>query len=299
MKTLRTEIRCKTTTQTFIAGANKDKPELRAASIKGVMRYIWRAIQCEGDKNELRRREGALFGSVDGENARKSPLRLQVYETAENKERTKGRCPLLPHRAAGNDSPQRAIKPDTEFVVQVIGGTGESHTNYVQLFVVTCMLIGFGRRGRKGMGSVSIESISGADVHVPTDLESLAAMLNTLSQSAITYDADAACNRITPQYQHTAFEYPYIESIHFFPCRGGKTTDQLLSGLGTVASNHAGCGYTGKINSRYASSMLFSLYSDYGGTNKWVIVSQLKYTKTPLPVDVRPQIIDDLKAVSQ
>ena len=54
-----------TITPMFLSGADQGKAELRAASIKGLLRYWWRALQAEDDLNKLRDRENGIFGSAD------------------------------------------------------------------------------------------------------------------------------------------------------------------------------------------------------------------------------------------
>lgn len=54
-----------TITPMFLAGANQSKAELRAASIKGLLRFWWRALQVETDIAKLRKQEGQIFGSSD------------------------------------------------------------------------------------------------------------------------------------------------------------------------------------------------------------------------------------------
>ncbi|MCC7201900.1 MAG: type III-B CRISPR module RAMP protein Cmr1 [Nitrospirae bacterium] len=54
-----------TITPMFLSGADQGKAELRAASIKGLLRFWWRALQAEPDLNKLRARESAIFGSSD------------------------------------------------------------------------------------------------------------------------------------------------------------------------------------------------------------------------------------------
>lgn len=49
----------------FLSGADQGKAELRAPSIKGLLRYWWRAIQAEPNIDNLKKREGEIFGSSD------------------------------------------------------------------------------------------------------------------------------------------------------------------------------------------------------------------------------------------
>lgn len=62
-------------TPLFSAGADPLDPELRAPSVKGVLRYWWRALawsRCGGDLDAVRRQEDRLFGSAAGGRSRVS-----------------------------------------------------------------------------------------------------------------------------------------------------------------------------------------------------------------------------------
>ncbi len=60
-------------TPLFCAGADPKRPELRLPSVKGVLRYWWRALawsRCRGELQVIRREEDRLFGSAGGGQAR-------------------------------------------------------------------------------------------------------------------------------------------------------------------------------------------------------------------------------------
>lgn len=60
-------------TPLFSAGADPKDPELRAPSVKGVLRYWWRALawsRCGGDLDAVRGQEDRLFGSAAGGRSR-------------------------------------------------------------------------------------------------------------------------------------------------------------------------------------------------------------------------------------
>lgn len=61
---------CKLLTPLFLTGAEKNVPEIRPSSIKGALRWWWRAMNANLPLEELAKAEAALFGSVD----KKSPL---------------------------------------------------------------------------------------------------------------------------------------------------------------------------------------------------------------------------------
>jgi CRISPR-associated protein Cmr1 len=54
-----------TITPMFLAGAEQGKAELRAASIKGLLRFWWRALQAETNLEKLHNRESQIFGAPD------------------------------------------------------------------------------------------------------------------------------------------------------------------------------------------------------------------------------------------
>lgn len=49
----------------FVGGADQSKAELRVASLRGLLRFWWRAIQPPMTPTELREKESKLFGSTD------------------------------------------------------------------------------------------------------------------------------------------------------------------------------------------------------------------------------------------
>lgn len=54
-----------TITPMFLAGADGKTAELRPASLKGLLRYWWRALQSESNLDELRKKEARIFGSSE------------------------------------------------------------------------------------------------------------------------------------------------------------------------------------------------------------------------------------------
>jgi CRISPR-associated protein Cmr1 len=257
-----------------MAGADKDKPELRAASIKGVMRYIWRAAQCSQNMNDLRRREGEFFGNADGENTRVSPWRLQVFMDGKLPDEPP-RLALLPYRqGTGRDGklPTAAIASKTEFTVRIIGGKDEcGHLNMVRLFVLTCMLGGFGRRSRKGMGTVAIEKIEGAGKDIPTRVCDCMNLLNGISEAEFS----ESNGEIRPG--DPGGNYPYIEKIKV---HGPYSTETKLphwqEQIGLTAHEFPGESFSGLARPRFASSLLLTTYSEHN--NHYLAIMQLHCT---------------------
>lgn len=72
---------CETITPMFLSGADQHTVELRAASIKGLLRFWWRAIQAESDLESLRNIESKIFGSSDEKTGGGSSFSIQVTYT--------------------------------------------------------------------------------------------------------------------------------------------------------------------------------------------------------------------------
>lgn len=68
---------CQIITPMFLAGADGRTPELRPASLKGALRYWWRAMHGHLSVDELRKREVELFGG-GGDDGRRSRVSVTI-----------------------------------------------------------------------------------------------------------------------------------------------------------------------------------------------------------------------------
>ena len=71
---------CEVITPMFLGGANKSDVELRPPSIKGAMRFWWRAMKGNMELKELKAKETMIFGG-GGENARKAAFSIRILNT--------------------------------------------------------------------------------------------------------------------------------------------------------------------------------------------------------------------------
>ena len=67
---------CSIITSMFLSGAD-GKPELRAPSIKGAMRFWWRAMNGHLSPEDLKRKETAIFGG-SGEKDGRSKVVIKI-----------------------------------------------------------------------------------------------------------------------------------------------------------------------------------------------------------------------------
>lgn len=132
---------CEAVTPMFIYGAAS--LELRASSLKGLVRYWWRALNSHLPVKELREKEGLLFGSSD-EKVGRSPIVLRIIpgEMQISSEY------LLPHQ---NKAPLESFSIGSQFEVIITSmGTFDEHAGYEAIIEAALLLGGLGE-GRVGV----------------------------------------------------------------------------------------------------------------------------------------------------
>lgn len=153
------DFKLRTVSPAFIAGMDKNRPEMRAASIRGQLRYWLRAIvgASTDSLEEVWRRESAVFGSTKNGSA----VSVRVYGTARTE-----RVAMLPHREGTNNnvSKAEAIESNQRFQLQFATRPGvDLPDDAVYALALWSLLGGIGRRSRRMMGAVEIQP-SGDDI---------------------------------------------------------------------------------------------------------------------------------------
>jgi len=273
----------------FMAGAEAEKenrrgreelvPEIRVAGIKGCMRFIWRAVQCANDIGKLRKKEGELFGNAfGGKDTKVSDMRIRI----ENTNVAAGLEIMTPHRklhdydGQGRAFPAQALKSGGTFdiVLSSFGGI-EPHSKFVRLFTLTCLLCGFGRRSRKGFGTVAVTGIDGDGGGIDYTFGGTVDSLNSLSEFGAEYDWQNDTE--IGVKADSADKYPYIESIKIAGTQAFKGTAGVIEQIGMTTHLHAGNAFLGSPNPRLASSVLLSTVP--WGDETCCIVTQLHCVK--------------------
>lgn len=189
---------CEVTTPMFLAGADGRKPELRAPSIKGAMRFWWRAAMGHLDLGELKRQEVKIFGgtgkgegkskisiTVNHESLKKSdnPFPSHPYDTS-SKGKPKKIC-ILEYLAYGPSQyvkekggivPVREyIEPGMRFSISItISKSSDSQEkirrDVEDKFKMMSFFGGLGSRSRNGFGSFKILTGDGKEVEFQNNL---------------------------------------------------------------------------------------------------------------------------------
>jgi len=219
----------------FLAGADGKTPELRPPSIKGAMRFWWRAMHGNMEAKKLREEEAKIFGG-GGDNARRSAFSIRIKADMAQRAEEKP----LPHHGGdenchylnlsnscggtknwNKDKCQKGRRqPSISSGIFFIELKGEGVEQIKPLFILFCLLGGLGKRSRRGFGSVRVTGIkmSGQDnfelFKMPEKLDEIYKIISCFNTD---YRLDDEANRIylhKPETLNSEYsEYPYIEEI--------------------------------------------------------------------------------------
>lgn len=191
MKTI--TFQCETITPMFLAGADGKTPELRPPSIKGALRFWWRAMNGHLPLTELKKREGEIFGN--NEKRSKVVIRTEIDDFVAKEEL------LVPHKKFMK---QKAIPVGTKFKIHLSLTSATNNFNYQKLdalFILVSALGGLGKRVRRGMGGFTIENID-------YSIDEITKYLNIISPDKFK------TNKNTINYTiWKGLDFPYIKSI--------------------------------------------------------------------------------------
>ena len=186
---------CEVITPMFLAGADGVTPELRAPSIKGALRFWWRALNGHLGLEEMRKEEVKIFGGAIDDKAFKSSFFIRVPEQAketdlsdevwkyanyEQRIAQKSQKPYFAAKRNGSSleglgylfystwlngkNPRKAIVPDNDSPVTFQVTLGFLKDNYIVdiLKALNCLILfgGLGTRVRRGAGSFRIIGIT-------------------------------------------------------------------------------------------------------------------------------------------
>lgn len=165
-------------TPLFMSGADQTKAELRLASIKGALRFWWRALawaEYQGDMKAIHQAESELFGSADQKIGQaKVLMKLELPENATSYIKTQKASDwkinqwesyvgyglvdktTRPHRqyiAAKGKSP-------FQFTLTCIAKESADLSALMPAIQIFGLLGNLGGRARKGWGSISLEQCS-------------------------------------------------------------------------------------------------------------------------------------------
>lgn len=242
----------KTVTPMFMAGADGETAELRPSSFKGMIRFWWRAISSENTIETLAQEEAKLFGGTKSEKGQgKSIVSLRFInhdlqgKTAE--------VSLLLHKTSPR---KRAIKPEQTLTCKMTFRDEHYEAIIVSSFKLSMLLGGFGKRSRRGRGSLLYQKFTNIDALV-NELQALTLILSP--HQAFGVDTSNPAYTLLNR-KINALKYPQIRQIyigqHF-----STTCDNVLRKIDDASHAHknGAHGALGNGNPRMASPVIVSV----------------------------------------
>ena len=260
------------TTPMFCGGADAKNAELRLPSLKGVLRYWWRALawsDCDGDLGKIKKKEDDLFGSAEGGQSRvqmrflKSPspslcdagqvlvpsvgygtryLGYGVMEAfASRKRGTKA-----------GELTRACIGHGLDFTVQMrVSSASEPSVALLKSAVIAVgCLSGIGAKSRKGYGSLTIRSLVVDKESCPTP-SSLMELRTTIAGLYQQHRVSCGGSEY-PKY--TAFSR---HARHVLLTSGKKEPLDMLDLVGREVIRYRSWGREGKILGQHESEKNF------------------------------------------
>lgn len=164
MKTLAARFRV--ATSMFLSGADQDQAELRLSSLKGALRFWWRALawtRHNGDLSAIRQEESSLFGSSDTGQASvlmrlSQPADIDDCLGEQRASDWRGWRGYVGYGLVDKSArPRRAyIQPGCEFGLTLSARDDASLTAVRDALIAFGLLGNMGGRSRKGWGSVNL-----------------------------------------------------------------------------------------------------------------------------------------------
>jgi CRISPR-associated protein Cmr1 len=189
----------------FLAGADGITPELRAPSIKGALRFWWRAMNGHLPLEKLKDLEGQIFGNT--EKRASFAIRVLMSESTIFK---MGEEKPVPHK---NYTIPAIQKTEFKVIISLISEKNIKISQLRSLFEIFCLLGGLGKRVRRGMGSLRILNyqVEKEPVQLYSNLITLNDILKLINQYSPYYSISNGIIRMS--YSGRMSYYGWIKQI--------------------------------------------------------------------------------------
>ncbi len=151
-------------TPLFMSGAAQNAAEFRTASIKGALRYWWRAAMAEDDIKKLENKEASIFGGTTA-TAGKSKIMLNIKGMQlgypEEFKGVNGKYGLKYLLYSVIIGAHRKAFVKGNVTISIRSRDIEPLKQAVSAFWLAVNLGGFGTRSRRGAGSLQVQEVNG------------------------------------------------------------------------------------------------------------------------------------------
>lgn len=217
---------CEIITPMFISGADGSTPELRAPSIKGMMRYWWRAINSDLSIDDLRKKESEIFGNSD-ESVGRSKFSIRISHHPDKHFNYKP----MPHK----DKPfLNAFSVSQKFSLKFLTQSKDNTLEIIKnIFILSSILGGLGKRSRRGFGSYQISKINGVEYNKIINLKNIYEILEDLKPKLFILEKNKIIlNKVSK------VSFPYIKEIELGNNKSFNNHDQILKHIGESTHNN-------------------------------------------------------------
>lgn len=194
------EARFKIVTPMFISGADQTKAELRVPSIKGALRFWWRALNYEEDPRVLLEKESEIFGSSN-QDVGQSKVKIRLKNVDSSPVQIKRKWDVNDWKSyvgygLSEDKPPHSGRfrqyLDIGGLFSLSLSLKDNSNDVIDSLKLFSLLGGLGSRSRKGWGSISVIS-SNTDWNPPNDRQEYKGQLSdlTLARDGIPDEAPA------------------------------------------------------------------------------------------------------------
>ena len=243
----------------FCGGADAKNAELRLPSLKGVLRYWWRALawsDCDGDLGKIKKKEDDLFGSAEGGQSR---VQMRFLKSPSPSLYDAGQVLEMPGAGYGTRylgygvmEDRASIGHGLDFTVQMrVSSASERSVALLKSAVIAVgCLSGIGAKSRKGYGSLTIRSLVVDKELCPTP-SSLKELRKTIA--GLYQQHRVSCGGLEyPKY--TAFSR---HARHVLLTSGKKEPLDMLDLVGREVIRYRSWGREGKILGQHESEKNF------------------------------------------
>ncbi len=184
----------------FLAGADGRTPELRSPSIKGMMRFWWRALHGHLAIEDLKEEEAKVFGASD-ERIGRSKFKIQML----GKSLDIGEYSPVPHT---DKFKFKGISPNQKILIILSSQFDRNIDEYSDILKISFLLGGVGKRARRGFGSIKILNVNGQPYNTDFNLENILKLINNIVPNKYALDR----NKIVLKEKNDR-EYPFLREI--------------------------------------------------------------------------------------
>lgn len=153
-------------TPMFLGGAEKVNRQIRPASIKGVLRFWWRAVYGPHFSviSDMRAEENKIFGSTDQKSNVDvhvlSPEDLDVSDRLPNYNIPGGRTEVFGYLGFGASNGEQYINPGSQFQLRLRCISEEYLDQVKHSFYCLCNFGGLGSKSRNGFGCMNYKKMN-------------------------------------------------------------------------------------------------------------------------------------------